>query len=195
MLQNLTRVPPGQMHKVTTFDGETSHIAPRESRQMDLCLIDGEHFDRAEIADFEFCLRVMAPSGAGCFTMPRSRTAGYLQRIQAAQGEDHPARFMRIRCDPCRLRDCDRRLSMQQHASIQDRWSNIFREHLSCYRTSITTDSSANRYRFAPSTPAGHWMEGGGEPLRSNWAMPRSSAGRPFRQLRRVQRPRGGSTG
>jgi predicted O-methyltransferase YrrM len=63
MLENLKRVAPEQIDKITAIDGDTRGI----KYKITLCFIDGEHTDEAVIADFKFCLSVLAENGAILF--------------------------------------------------------------------------------------------------------------------------------
>jgi hypothetical protein len=66
MLEKLSAVGPTD--KIKTLDGSTSEIDPSLiDRPADLCFIDGEHTDGAVVADFNFCRRVLADSGAIIF--------------------------------------------------------------------------------------------------------------------------------
>jgi hypothetical protein len=68
MLENLKRVAPARIDKITAIDGDTRHIKPSEIRdKITLCYIDGEHTDEAVVADFRFCLSVLAENGAILF--------------------------------------------------------------------------------------------------------------------------------
>jgi Methyltransferase domain len=54
--------------KVKTLDGDTRSIsAGSVTDTVDLCFIDGEHTDAAALADFRFCLDVLAGDGAIVF--------------------------------------------------------------------------------------------------------------------------------
>jgi len=66
MLENLSAVAPTE--KIRTIDGSTSEIDPSViDRPVDVCFIDGEHTDEAVVADFNFCRKVLADSGAIIF--------------------------------------------------------------------------------------------------------------------------------
>ena len=66
MLDNLAKVAP--IDKITTIDGSSSDIEPSKiDSPVDLAFIDGEHTDRAVVADFEFCLKTLESSGAIVF--------------------------------------------------------------------------------------------------------------------------------
>jgi hypothetical protein len=60
MLENLKRVAPGNLGKITCIDGDVSEINREKiTSKPDLCFIDGEHTDAACQRDFHFCLSVM----------------------------------------------------------------------------------------------------------------------------------------
>lgn len=68
MLENLRKVAPEQVGKITTIDGDTRGIAPSKiTDKITLCYIDGEHTDEAVVADFKFCLGVLSENGAILF--------------------------------------------------------------------------------------------------------------------------------
>jgi len=68
MLENLKNVASDQVQKISTIDGDTRSINHSEiTDKVTLCYIDGEHTDEAVIADFNFCLSVLADSGAILF--------------------------------------------------------------------------------------------------------------------------------
>jgi hypothetical protein len=68
MLENLKRVAPGQIDKITAIDGDTRHLEASEIKEkVTLCFIDGEHTDEAVLADFKFCMRAAAKNCAILF--------------------------------------------------------------------------------------------------------------------------------
>jgi hypothetical protein len=68
MTENLRRVASDQMDKLVTIDGDTREIGANAiSEKIDLCLIDGEHTDRAVMSDFRFCLTAIKGTGAIMF--------------------------------------------------------------------------------------------------------------------------------
>ena len=68
MLENLRAVSPENIGKITTIDGDSRELDPKTlGATFDLCFIDGEHTDAAVISDFEFCRKVLGPSGAIVF--------------------------------------------------------------------------------------------------------------------------------
>jgi predicted O-methyltransferase YrrM len=68
MLEKLRTVAADKMGKIVTIDGDTRSIRPNEiPEDIDLCFIDGEHTDGAVLADFKFCLDVLAPDGCIAF--------------------------------------------------------------------------------------------------------------------------------
>jgi hypothetical protein len=68
MIENLKRVAPAQVSKITTIDGDTRHIKTAAiTDEITLCYIDGEHTDEAVLSDFKFCLSVLSENGAILF--------------------------------------------------------------------------------------------------------------------------------
>ncbi len=68
MMDNLRRLSPEGVAKVRCIDGDTRQIAPAAIvHRPHLCFIDGEHTDRAALADFRFALEVLASRGAIVF--------------------------------------------------------------------------------------------------------------------------------
>lgn len=68
MMENLSRVAPDKLDKITTIEGDTREIAPGQvPDKIQLCFIDGEHTDEAVLADFKFCLGVLDTGGAILF--------------------------------------------------------------------------------------------------------------------------------
>jgi hypothetical protein len=67
MLDNLRRVSPDQVDKITCFDADAREIDPSSIPRADFCFIDGEHTYNAVLSDFAFCLSVCAPNAAICF--------------------------------------------------------------------------------------------------------------------------------
>lgn len=66
MLDLLAAMAPTD--KVTTIDGSAPEIDPRSlGEPVQLCFIDGEHTDRAVVADFELCLAALDDAGAIVF--------------------------------------------------------------------------------------------------------------------------------
>jgi hypothetical protein len=65
MLKNLYQTYPEVAEgKVVTFNAEVSKVLPTAIKHHpNLCLIDGEHTNRAVFADFLFCLQVIQPDG------------------------------------------------------------------------------------------------------------------------------------
>ena len=147
MLQNLERVAPEQMNKVTTIDGETSQIDPaRINDKVDLCLIDGEHTDRAVIADFEFCLGVMASSGAVLFHDAQVTYGGIIQCIKLLRARSLPFHAYPLPHVVFAIEIGD--FAMHQHASIQDRLVNSYESYLFCLLDNDHYRQFANRYPF-----------------------------------------------
>lgn len=86
MLANLKAVDANAISKIKTIDKDASEVKPDEIvLKPDLCFIDGEHTDRAALADFEFCLSVTKPNGVIAFhdanIVPRALTK-ILDRLQ-----------------------------------------------------------------------------------------------------------------
>jgi len=68
MLEQLRGVAPEKMDKLTTIDGDSSSLDPSVvTEKIDLCFIDGEHTDKAVMADFKFCLNVLNKDGCVAF--------------------------------------------------------------------------------------------------------------------------------
>ncbi|HEY8559898.1 MAG TPA: class I SAM-dependent methyltransferase [Pyrinomonadaceae bacterium] len=68
MLENLERVAPEAVGKITALDGDTRGVAPSAiEEKITLCYIDGEHTDEAVLSDFKFCLGVLDENGAILF--------------------------------------------------------------------------------------------------------------------------------
>jgi hypothetical protein len=68
MLQNLRQISPKGVGKVETFDADTNQLNPSAiSLKPDICLIDGEHTNRAVERDFAFCFSVVEDRGVICF--------------------------------------------------------------------------------------------------------------------------------
>lgn len=64
MIENLRTVTAEGLAKLNTIEGGTDEIGSDAlSSAPDLCLIDGEHTDDAMKRDFDFCRRVLDPSG------------------------------------------------------------------------------------------------------------------------------------
>jgi hypothetical protein len=68
MLEMLKGVDPERIQKISTIDGDSSTVDPKQlSGEMDLCFIDGEHTDRAVLSDFKFCLAALGHDGCIAF--------------------------------------------------------------------------------------------------------------------------------
>lgn len=68
MMEALRGVGDGDIEKIVTIDGETSHLkADAVPEKIHLCFIDGEHTDGAVMSDFKFCLAALKGSGAVLF--------------------------------------------------------------------------------------------------------------------------------
>ncbi len=67
MLENLRRLSPNQLDKITCFDADARDIDSSCIPAADFCFIDGEHTYYAVLSDFAFCLGVCAPNAAICF--------------------------------------------------------------------------------------------------------------------------------
>ncbi len=67
MLEMLTKVSE-KTEKITTLDGDARTLDPGViADKIQLCFIDGEHTDESVVADFKFCLRILAARGAIVF--------------------------------------------------------------------------------------------------------------------------------
>ncbi|MFT5366206.1 MAG: Flp pilus assembly protein TadD [Candidatus Latescibacterota bacterium] len=63
MLKLLENISAADMHKIVTIDADASEIDLAEiDVAPEFCFIDGEHTNRAVIADFEFCSKICAPN-------------------------------------------------------------------------------------------------------------------------------------
>ncbi|MBM2841234.1 MAG: hypothetical protein HW412_1762 [Bacteroidetes bacterium] len=68
MLSRLREVSAEGVSKIKCFDADASTIEPKSiDERPTICLIDGEHTDKAVVADFAFCKTVLADSGIICF--------------------------------------------------------------------------------------------------------------------------------
>jgi hypothetical protein len=67
MLDNLRRVSPDHLDKITCIDADARDIDHSGIPAADFCFIDGEHTYTAVLSDFAFCLGVCAPNAAICF--------------------------------------------------------------------------------------------------------------------------------
>ena len=68
MFNNLKRVSPNALRKITCFDDDATNIDPvLIFPKPQICFIDGEHTDCACIRDAEFCLKVMDRDGVLVF--------------------------------------------------------------------------------------------------------------------------------
>jgi hypothetical protein len=68
MIDLLSEIAPEQVHKVVTFDSDSSEIEPSDIYpKPDLCFIDGEHTNEAATKDFSFCFAVAADPAAIVF--------------------------------------------------------------------------------------------------------------------------------
>jgi hypothetical protein len=64
MLENLKRVSPSALHKVTCLDDDAANIDPATiTPKPQICFIDGEHTDSACVSDSRFCSMVMDHNG------------------------------------------------------------------------------------------------------------------------------------
>ena len=80
MLDNLKRVSPNALHKISCFDDDAANIDPALiSPKPQICFIDGEHTDRACVSDAEFCLKVIDRDGLLVFH-------DAIRRLQRAHG-------------------------------------------------------------------------------------------------------------
>jgi hypothetical protein len=68
MLELLSRVPEAEMGKLATFETTTEAMSSAELPQRpDCCFVDGEHSDRAVLADARFCAEAMGGAGVIAF--------------------------------------------------------------------------------------------------------------------------------
>ncbi|MEK9138336.1 MAG: class I SAM-dependent methyltransferase [Bacteroidota bacterium] len=68
MLELLSQVSPAGVNKIECFDDDASNIdASTIATRPSVCLIDGEHTERAVLSDFRFCREVLAHEGVICF--------------------------------------------------------------------------------------------------------------------------------
>ena len=68
MLNRLREVSHEGVSKITCFDADASTIDPKSiAERPTICFIDGEHTDKAVVADFAFCRAVLADRGIICF--------------------------------------------------------------------------------------------------------------------------------
>lgn len=68
MLELLAKVPDAQMEKLDTFETTTEAMSPGALPQRpDWCFIDGEHSDKAVLADARFCAEALGGTGVIAF--------------------------------------------------------------------------------------------------------------------------------
>lgn len=68
MLKRLSEASPEGVSKIVCFDADASTIDPKSiDERPTICFIDGEHTDKAVVADFAFCRSVLADRGIICF--------------------------------------------------------------------------------------------------------------------------------
>jgi len=68
MLELLSQVSAKDTSKITCFDDDASNVdVEKIVHRPSVCLIDGEHTERAVLSDFTFCRRVLAEGGVICF--------------------------------------------------------------------------------------------------------------------------------
>jgi hypothetical protein len=68
MLASLKQIPGADISKIKTFEASTSGLSAEAiGVRPQLCFVDGEHTDKAALADGRFCLSVLAENGAIAF--------------------------------------------------------------------------------------------------------------------------------
>ncbi len=68
MLDRLGQISEKGLSKIVCFDHDARHIDPqRIDPAPHLCFIDGEHTNRAVVADFAFCYKISAPDAVIAF--------------------------------------------------------------------------------------------------------------------------------
>jgi hypothetical protein len=68
MLSLLARIDPASVKKVICFDGKSPVVLARKfDTPPVIAFIDGEHTNEAVLADFEACVKVVAPEGVIAF--------------------------------------------------------------------------------------------------------------------------------
>ena len=147
MLENLRGVAPDKVNKVTTIDGETSQLDPSVIKdKVDLCLIDGEHTDRAVLADFEFCLRVMAPKGAILFHDAQVTYGGIIQCIKLLNAKSVPFHAYPLPQIVFAIEIGG--FPIHEHVTIRERLVNSYQSYLYALQDNDHYRRFANRYPF-----------------------------------------------
>ena len=68
MLELLSKVSAKDIPKIECIDDDASNVdVAKIAHRPSICLIDGEHTERAVLSDFAFCRRVLAERGVICF--------------------------------------------------------------------------------------------------------------------------------
>jgi hypothetical protein len=94
MMRLLSEVFPEGVKKIKTIDASTENVDPGViDLKPTLCFIDGEHTDRAVVADFDFCVRVTTTDRSVVFHDSDLVYRGVKQilRTLSAQGAEHEA--------------------------------------------------------------------------------------------------------
>jgi hypothetical protein len=68
MMELLSHVSQTDVQKIECFDDDVRNVPPAKiAHRPAVCLIDGEHTERAVLSDFMFCRSVLADRGVICF--------------------------------------------------------------------------------------------------------------------------------
>lgn len=129
MLENLRAVAPAAIGKIRTIDADTREIgADRVGEKIDLCYIDGEHTDEAVIADFRFCLTVLAERGAILFDDANVIYNGIGESIAYLEkgGVDFRAYSLPSKVFVVEIND----FPLHRHPAVLERLTNNYRSYL-----------------------------------------------------------------
>lgn len=148
MIENLRKVSEAGLGKLTTIDGDTASIQPSEVKDaVQLCLIDGEHTDHAMKRDFEFCRKILDPSGGAiAFHDAQITYNGIYECIQdlTAEGVNFRAYNLPSVLFVVEIGD----FPIHRHPALMERLINNHEGYLFSLRENDRFRRFANRYPF-----------------------------------------------
>ena len=147
MLEHLRGVAADKMGKITTIDGDSRSIDPSRVRdKIDVCFIDGEHTDEAVLADFKFCLSVLADDGCIAFHDAQITYNGLADCIEHLKAEGVAFRAYTLPSIVFVVEIGD--FPVHKEPAILDRLLNNHRGYLYSLQDNDRYRRFANRYPF-----------------------------------------------
>jgi predicted O-methyltransferase YrrM len=147
MIEQLKKVAPDKLEKLSTIDGDTREIKTMEvADKIQLCFIDGEHTDTAVISDFKFCLDVLDENGVIVFHDAQITYNGIAECVKFLEGSGRKFRAYSLPHVVFVLEVGD--FPIHRNPKMLELLTNNYKSYLFSLQSNDTYRRFANRFPF-----------------------------------------------